>query len=84
MNKKLLRYICSSAVTQSKVNKKKSWKKLPPDQEAILNELLKGIDDAAKIYSKNIDKIQPQYKSQMIDAMILKAASAFDWNGNSK
>ena len=79
MNKKILHYMCANAITQSKYNKKKTWKKLPEDQEKALNEMLNGIQDAAKIYNENMKKIKPQYKSQIVDAMILKAASAFGW-----
>ncbi len=80
MNKKILRYMCSNAISQSKYNKKKTWKQLPDDQEKALNEMLGAIQEAAKIYTENMSKIKPQYKSQVIDAMILKAASAFGWS----
>lgn len=84
MNKKLLRYFVSNAVTQSNYNKKHTWEKLPDDQQAALNELLNGVHDCAKIYKKNIAKIDPKYKSQVIDALILKAAVEFGWNNKNK
>ncbi len=70
MNETIFRTLFSKVVKQSMMNKKTKWKTLPPDQQALVDEMVSLVHD----FTERKNKINPAYKSQAIDAVILEVA----------
>lgn len=77
----LIKKIISNALNQSLINREKQWVLLPQDQQKALNDILDAIHDV----KSNMDKIEPKYRSQATDAMIIKLATEFGMiNGGNR
>lgn len=77
----LLQGFISARINQAITNQQNRTNPLPPDQQEAETKLLNAIHDI----SENMAKIKPEYQAQVLDAMILKAASEFGWfNGGMR
>lgn len=70
LEESLKEYI-SHAINQSIINRENRWIILPKDQQESLNKILDAIHDI----KSNTDKIKPEYRPQVSDAMIIKLAT---------
>lgn len=76
----IFRTLFSKVVKQSQANKKTKWKPLPDDQQEILNHMLDIVQD----FSDHKKKIKPEFKSQILDAVILKVADEMGMTKSNK
>lgn len=67
----ILTSMFNSLVNQAIVNREKQWQQLPQDQQEAQDKMLNAIHDLFE----NNNKILPQYRQQVLEAMALKIMS---------
>ena len=73
MNEEIFKQFLSQIVNQSLINRETRWTILPIDQQQALDKILDAVHDI----KSNWDKIKPEYRSQVQDAVVIK--SALEW-----
>ena len=68
--------IFSAMVNQAIMNQSMHNRPLPQDQREAQEKILNAIHDLCD----NKEKILPEYRAQVFDAMVLKRASETGWN----
>ena len=68
--------IFSAMVNQAIMNQSKNNRPLTQDQREAQEKILNAIHDLCE----NKEKISPEYRAQVFDAMVLKLASEIGWN----
>ena len=77
----LFNSIISAMVNQAFINQQIYRQPLPGDQQEAQQKMLDAIHD----FIENQQKIRPEYRSQVLDSVVLKIASENGWmNGGAR